>query len=158
MFVGLIAAILFGVIWVAISPWLPGSGLVQGLFAAPVAVALGAFALIDGEQRLLPAPARRDGRGHPRGARRARRPGDGVLDAWLDRRLPHATSRNEPAGFAYLVLDRRRRRDREPAALDADRPSSLPLGITILGTGAVTIAWWRERLAGRAQPSRLRWS
>jgi hypothetical protein len=65
----------------------------------------------------------------------------------------HATSRKEPAGFAYLV----------PTVVGVGSllaiqtltgPSSLPLRITIVATGGLTISWWRKRREGRTQPSR----
>lgn len=36
-----------GTIWVAISPWIPGRGLRRALLAAPIAVAVGGFGLVD---------------------------------------------------------------------------------------------------------------
>ena len=41
IFAGLAASIFLAVVWVAISPWLPGRGVVRGLVAMPIAIAFG---------------------------------------------------------------------------------------------------------------------
>ena len=52
---GIILGLLAGTVWVVVSPWIPGRGLVRALITMPIAVALGA--------------ARRENR-HPRPCRR----------------------------------------------------------------------------------------
>jgi hypothetical protein len=99
IFAGLAAAIFLAVVWVAISPWLPGRRPVRGLVAMPIAVAFGATALINADNPdfvvlghdpfvvaiLLALVA-------------AMAPAMAVADGWFDRRLPHAASITSPAG------------------------------------------------------------
>jgi len=156
VFVGLLAAIFFAVVWVVISPWLPGKGVVRGLVAVPFAVAVGGFGLIERDNRdfavlghdplvvacLLALVA-------------SIAPAMALADGWLDRRLPHAKSRDSAAASAYLVL----------SAIGvvlgglltfqaATGRESQPLGITTIVVGIVTLAWWRQRMRGQASPSR----
>ena len=105
VFAGLAATILLAVVWVAIAPWLPGRGVVRGLVAMPIAVALAAFGLINASNPdfvvlrhdpavvaillalvALTAPAM------------------AVADGWFDRRLPHAVAIGSRAGIVYTVL------------------------------------------------------
>ena len=97
VFAGLAASILLAVVWVAIAPWLPGRGVVRGLVAMPVAVALAAFGLINAGNPdfvvlrhdpivvviLLALVA-------------VTAPAMAVVDGWLDRRLPHAAAVASP--------------------------------------------------------------
>ena len=48
---GMFAGAGVATIWVTVSPWIPGTGIRRALLAMPVAVGLGAFALIDGGNR-----------------------------------------------------------------------------------------------------------
>jgi hypothetical protein len=156
VFAGLAATIFLAVIWVAIAPWLPGRGVVRGLVAMPIAVALAAFGLINAGNpdfvvlrhdpvvvaillALVSVTA----------------PAMAVADGWLDRRLPHASAAASPAGIAYTVL----------AVIGLALGSLLvilaiasegsqPLGITVLAVGVVTVCWWAQRLAGSGTPSR----
>jgi len=156
VFVGPLAAIFFGVVWVVISPWLPGTGLAKGLVAMPIAVALGAFGLIDGNNpdflflrrdpivvAILIALVASIG------------PAMALADGWLDRHLPHAESRESSVGTAYLVLTL------IGGVLGGMLlgqavlgQQSKPLGITVLVVGLVTLAWWYQRVHGRRTPSR----
>jgi hypothetical protein len=156
IFAGLAATILLAVIWVVIAPWLPGKGVVRGLMAMPIAIALGAFVLISADNSdfvvlrhdpvvvaiLLALVA-------------VTAPAMAVVDGWLDRRLPHASAAASPAGIAYTVL----------AVIGVGLGSLLvlqsisghesqALGVTVLATGAITLCWWAQRLAGRDAPSR----
>ena len=157
VFVGLLAGIIFAVVWVVISPWLPGKGVVRGLVAVPLAVAIGAFGLIDRDNRdfavlghdplvvvsllalvALVAPAM------------------ALADEWLDRRLPYAKSRNSVATSGYLVLTGSGLVLGGLLILQAaGGRESQPLGITTIGAGFVTLAWWYQRIGGRTSPSRV---
>ena len=156
IFAGLAATILLAVIWVAISPWLPGRGVVRGLVAMPIAVALAAFGLINASNldfivlrhdpavvaTLLALVA-------------VTAPAMAVVDGWLDRRMPHAAAVASPAGIVYTVL----------AVIGLALGSLLvlqlmgdgesqPLAVTVLGAGSVTLVWWAQRLDGHDTPSR----
>jgi hypothetical protein len=156
VFVGLFAALVFGVVWVVISPWLPGSGVVRGLIAMPIAVALGTFGLIDRENSdfvvlgnnplvvaslialiALTAPAM------------------ALVDGWFDRRLPYAASSQSRAGIVYALLTAVGVLFGGLITLQAlVGRGSQPLGLTIILVGLVTLAWWYERVRGEAAPSR----
>ena len=157
-FASLLVAVAVGVTWVVISPWLPGRGVVKGLVAAPIAVVLGSFALINGRNpdfiilghdplvvgSLLVLVA-------------AAAPAVAIVDAWLDRRLPRITTVSTGAGVVYLAFA-------GLGALVAGLPilqgalspnGAQPLSVTIVLVGVVTLAWWRARLGGRESPSAL---
>lgn len=159
IFVGLLAGVVFGVVWVVAAPWLPGQGVVRGLVAMPIAVGLGAFGLVD---RFNPDFAILE---HDPivvaslvALVASAAPAMALVDAWLDRRLPSAVSSQSSVGIAYgiltligvaiggsLTLQ---------AALGAD---SRPLGLTIVAVGLVTLVWWRMRARGeRSRPRFLR--
>ena len=157
LFVGLLAGIYFGVVWVVISPWLPGRGLVKGLVAMPIAVALGAFGLID-RQNVDFLVLRRD----PLVVAilivlvASIGPAMAVVDGWLDRRLPRPETGHTRAGEAYVllaVLGIALGGLLEAQALFGRQ--SVPLGVTVLLVGLMTLAWWRERYRGRPAPSRV---
>lgn len=156
VFAGLAATIFLAVIWVAIAPWLPGRGIVRGLVAMPIAVALAAFGLVNAGNpdfvvlrhdpvvvaTLLALVA-------------VTAPAMAVTDGWLDRRMPHAAAVASPVGIVYTVL----------AVIGLALGSLLllqslgsgesqPLGVTVLAAGSVTLVWWADRLAGRDTPSR----
>jgi len=156
VFVGLLGALVFASVWVAIAPWLPGRGLVRGLVAMPIAVALGSFGLISSENPdfavlehnplvvasliVLVASAA---------------PAMAIADGWFDRRLPHASSATSTlasvyalltvigVGFGGLLLIQ--------AALGE---VSRPLGLTVIAVGIATLLWWSQRMRGQAAPSR----
>jgi hypothetical protein len=156
VFIGLLAAVLLGVVWVVISPWLPGRGWVKGVVAMPLAVAFGAVAIIDARNVdffvlrrdplvvavlivlvALVAPAM------------------ALVDTWLDRHLPHAPSGRSTVGGIYVAL----------TVVGGTLGSLLlaqsllgrqsqPLGVTIVVVGLITLAWWYQRVHGRTAPSR----
>ena len=156
VFVGLLGAVAFGVAWVVVSPWLPRSTLGRGLVPIPAAIALGAFGLVDGANPDF------DVLGHdPRvvGALLALialiPPVLALADRWLEARLPHTDDVESGAMRAYLLLVA------TGAILGGlliapmllDRRSQ-PFAATVLVLGVLTLLWWRERLAGRIEPSR----
>jgi hypothetical protein len=155
VFVGLFAGVAIGVIWVTVSPWIPGEGLVRGLLVAPLAIAFGAFGLIE--------------EGNPDFIVLRHSPtvilillvtvamvglAVSVLDTWLERRLPRADAPGTRAATAYAVI----------AAVGLMflpllvLPSYLatrtaPLGGALAIVGAVTLAWWYRRWRGATRPS-----
>lgn len=154
VFVGLFGAVFLGVVWVVISPWLPGTGLVKGLVAMPIAVAFGAVGLIEGRNPdffvldhdplvvavlialvALVAPAM------------------ALVDGWLDRRLPKATSRDSGAALGYLILTLVGGLMGGVLMLQSlGNPQSQPIGVTVVIVGFVTLAWWFQRSRGRQTP------
>jgi hypothetical protein len=156
IFAGLAATIVLAVIWVAIAPWLPGRGVVRGLAAMPIAIAMGAFGLINAGNPdfivlrhdpvvvafLLALVA-------------ITAPAMAVADGWLDRRLPHAYVVASPAGITYAILSVLGLALGSVLVFQAIAgEESQPLGVTVLAVGVVTVCWWAQRLAGRGTPSR----
>lgn len=155
VFVGLLGALVFASVWVAIVPWLPGRGVVRGVVAMPVAVALGSFGLIS---RSNPDFAVLEH--HPLVVASlivlvaSAAPAMAVADGWLERRLPHATSETSTlatvyalltvigVGFGGLLLIQ--------AALGEP---SRPLGVTVIAVGIATMVWWFQRVRGQPAPS-----
>ena len=152
---GLISCALAGVLWVIVSPWIPGQTGVRALLTAGIAIATGTplliigrnpdFVILDhdpGVVALLVALVGLIGLSIA------------LLDSWLDRRLPHAvTGRKGPAVFyatvtlmgAVLVL---------PFVLLVFLTSDeyqLPLraGYALLVVGLCTATWWGLRVRGR---------
>ena len=157
---GLISCALAGVLWVIVSPWIPGQTGVRALLTAGIAIATGTPLLIIGRNpdfvildhdpvvvALLVALVGLIGLSIA------------LLDSWLDRRLPHAvTGRKGPAVFyatvtlmgAVLVL---------PFVLLVFLTSDeyqLPLraGYALLVVGLCTATWWGLRVRGRVTTPR----
>jgi hypothetical protein len=151
-----LAGLFFGlagaVVWVVVSPWIPGSARLRALLAAPVAVALTGVSLIQASNPdfivlrhdvatvvlllLLVATA-------------------GVaisaFDTWLDRHLPAAGAR-PVADAIYLAL-----------AVAGAALISIPvvmgylqnetaLGIALVGTGVATLVRWAYRYRVATEP------
>jgi len=157
---GLILCALAGVLWVIVSPWIPGQTGVRALLTAGIAIATGTPELIIGRNpdfvildhdpvvvALLVALVGLIGLSIA------------LLDSWLDRRLPHAVrGRKGPAVFyatvtlmgAVLVL---------PFVLLvflASDEYQLPLraGYALLVVGLCTATWWGLRVRGRVNAPR----
>jgi hypothetical protein len=145
-----------GGLWVAISPWIPGTGATKALVAMPVAVALGSFTLIDGHNPdffildhdpvvvgilvLLIALM---------GLAIA------LIDAWLGRHLPHARTRNSRASWAYGIVTLLGMIIALPALLASFLgPTRVVMGFALLVAGSATLAWWYQRAQGADRPER----
>jgi hypothetical protein len=157
---GLIIGGLAGVIWVIVSPWIPGHTRVRALLTAGIAIATGTplliigrnpdFVILDHDPKVVSLLVALVGL---IGLSIA------LLDSWLDRRLPHAvTGRKGPAVFyaivtltgAVLVV---------PFVLLLFLTSDeyqLPLraGYALLVVGLCTATWWGLRLRGRVSTPR----
>jgi hypothetical protein len=157
---GLILCALAGVLWVIVSPWIPGHTGVRALLTAGIAIATGTplliigrnpdFVILDHDPRVVSLLVALVGL---IGLSIA------LLDSWLDRRLPHAvTGRREPAVFyatvtlmgAVLVV---------PFVLLVFLTSDeyqLPLraGYALLVVGLCTATWWGLRVRGRVSTPR----
>jgi hypothetical protein len=154
MLLGLFAGATVATIWVVISPWIPGAGLRRALLAMPIAVGLGASAVIDG-----------------------RNPDFSVLDHdpavvgllilliavigflfalvddALDRRLPPATGR---ALTAYWVLTMVGLIVAMLVVLSIlAGPKTGLMGVALLAVGLATLGTWVFRVRGRPSPTWL---
>ena len=147
---GLFGAIVLGVLWVVLSPWLPGGPVARGVVAVPVAVALGAHQLVVlGNTDFIVL------RHHPLvvatllGLIAALPLALAFVDAWLDRRLPSGGP-STPAGALYLSLTILGGLLGAVAVVQAlAQEPTRPLGLVIVALGAVTLASWIRRLSGR---------
>jgi hypothetical protein len=156
MFGGFAGTIALGLVWVVVSPWLPGPWVVKAIVTTPIAVAIGSFALIDGRNPdfailhhdpLVVASLV--------GLIALLAPLLAAVDAWLDRRLPHPASWATPAAVAYVALTVI---GGSLAILllgtSGSDPKVLPLRLIVIGVGIATAAWWALRLNGRTYPPR----
>jgi hypothetical protein len=156
---GLISGALAGVLWVIVSPWIPGHTGIRAWLTAGIAITIGTpvliisrnpdFVILDHDPgvALLVALVGLSGLSIA------------LLDSWLDRRLPHAvTGRKGPVVFcatvtlmgAVLVL---------PFVLLVFLTSDeykLPLraGYALLVVGLCTATWWGLRVRGRVSTPR----
>ena len=102
---GLFIGLLGGTIWVAISPWIPGTGLRRALVTVPIAIGLGAAGLVDGDNSDFAVL------GH-NGAVVASLLGlvaliglaFALVDSWLDRHLPPPNARWTVSSWNYVIL------------------------------------------------------
>jgi hypothetical protein len=154
---GLGMGVIFGVVWVVISPWLPGPTLVRGVVAMPIAVGLSAHALIDrtnpdfellGHNPLVVAILV--------ALVASVAPALAIFDGWLDRRLPRAVSIGSRAGVAYALLTVIGITLGGLLTLE-NAAGAPPLTFTIVAMGIVTLVWWYRRARGSdEQPGSLR--
>ena len=150
---GMFAGAGVATIWVTVSPWIPGTGIRRALLAMPVAVGLGAFALIDGGNRDF-FILRND---------------SGVsvvlialiavigflfalVDDALDRRLPPGTGpwfgaylllTTAGLGLAMIIL---------AGFLSAPETVTVLIGVALLVVGLATLGTWVSRVRGRPSP------
>jgi hypothetical protein len=151
--------LLFGgfaaIIWVVVSPWIPGRGIRRALLAMPITLAIGGTALIQGGNTdflvLEHSPvvvAMLAGLVAIVGL------GIALLDDWLEGRLPAAGTERAGVAFAYaaliagglLLL---------PIAMSIffDARSGVPaVGLALVVTGFATLAWWVLRYRGETRP------
>ena len=155
---GAFFGLFIGTIWVALAPWIPGTGLRRALATAPLAVAIGAIGLIDGRNPdfvvlahsplvvaallLLVAAV---------GLVVA------LVDEWLDRLLPRVENASGAVIGAYLILAFLGGLFAVMLVLTAflggDR-LLLALRVALLTSGGATLAWWAMRLRGVSDPPR----
>jgi len=155
LFGGVVATIFLAATWVVIAPWLPRRLGRRVLVTIPIAIAFGTSALVDARNPDF-SVLRRD----PLVVTTlvlliaALGPAMTVVDAWLDRVLPRPVTWTGAAmGYASLsaigallatalVLQ---------AAFD---PRGRAFGLTMLGLGVCTFAWWVARTRGDTVPGR----
>ena len=155
VFIGLFAGVGIGVVWVTVQPWIPGAGWVKALLTMPVAVAIGSFGLLEGPNpdfgilRFDPAIV-----GLIIAFTAIIGLSVALVDAWLDRRLPHATTAASSPARAYAVVTIIGILFGATVFLPAFlQPDLRWIGLSLIATGVATIAWWVERARGRTRPS-----
>ena len=145
---GLVVGFGAGFVWVTVRPWIPGGTTTRALLAMPIAVALGSLGLIDADNHDFEVLERQP-------------VVVGILvvlvmlvglaialvDAWLDRRLPHVSSlESRPAGVYSVVT---------VLGLLIGLPLVVPayfgqeqvrLGIALVVLGVATLATWLYRV------------
>jgi hypothetical protein len=155
VFIGLFVGLGVGVVWVTVQTWIPGSGIGKALLTMPVAVALGSFGLLESPNpdfgllhydpaivglivvfvALLGLSV-------------------ALVDAWLDRRLPHADTAASSSAKAYAVVTVIGILFGATVIVPGFlRPDTVWLGVALIATGVATVAWWVERSRGRTRPS-----
>ncbi len=152
---GLFFGLLGAIIWVVVSPWIPGGGRTRAVLAMPIAVSLTGIALIQ-----------------------ARNPDFVVLrydattvvlllallalaglaiagfDRWLDRRLPAAAT-SAPADTIYLAVTVAGAGLILPLVLAAYLGEERPVGLALVAVGFATLVHWTLRYQRR--PSSPTW-
>ena len=160
--VGLIFAGLFlgpfaGVVWVVVSPWIPGKGRARAILTMPIAVALGTLLLIRADNRdfrildhdplvvaILLALVAAVGLSIA------------LVDDWLDRRLPGDTAGPSRATAVYAVVTLLGAGLVFPfVVLGYFQPELRPVGLALVVIGLSTLGWWVLRRRGQAQPPRV---
>jgi hypothetical protein len=144
LFVGLVGAVL----WVTVRPWIPGRTAVRAVLAMPVAVALGSFVLIQGENVDFEILGRQPvilgilvGLVMLAGASIV------LVDAWLDRHLPQADRRVPAAVYAVVTLIGLLL---GPLVIVGYLGSENRVaGFALILVGLATLATWGLRLRGR---------
>ena len=153
VFAGLFVGIFVAVIWVVVSPWLPRSLGLRVLAAVPLAIALGAFGVVQGSNPdflvlgydpivllvLL-------GLVGLVGASMA------VVDAWLDRRLPRPRSSVGQASGIYIVIALLGSFFAVGVVATFLDSALRPVGIALLASGIATLSWWYLRYRGAERP------
>ena len=155
---GLFIGLLGGVIWVAISPWIPGTGLRRAGLAAFIGIGLGAAGLVDGANSdftLL--------RHDPRvvasliGLVGLIGFGFAVVDGWLERRLPPVSAERTRSASIYELLSLLGVLVILPFTVfvyaASENRATVIQGILLGAVAIVTLIWWAGRLRGRPDRS-----
>lgn len=164
--IGIVAGASAGVLWVIIRTWLPDAGIRRALVATVVSIAFGSFLLIRGANSdfvilgFNPVVV---------GTLIALVGAVGffisIVDGWLDRRLPVATSVRSRAASVYAAISLVGALLILPLVVltflglsgdeDVVRRAPLrPVGIGLLVVGVATVRWWFLRLHGADRPPR----
>lgn len=150
LFFGAFAAI----VWVVVSPWLPGRGVPRALLAMPLALALGGRGLIDGNNTdfavlqhqpvvvaMLMCLVAAVGSA------------TALLADWLDRRLPPAGTESSGQAFGYALFIAAGVLMMPIVVVSfLDPPDKALTGLALVATGLATVAWWVLRFRGAARP------
>ena len=154
---GLAVGLFIGVFWVAVAPWIPGTGVRRALATMPLALAVGAVGLVEGRNpdfRIL---------GHDPlvvglllGLVAAIGFVVALLDEALDRRLPRVAGSGRATVVTYAVLAGLGALFTLPVLAGGLLTGELPraaMGLALAVTAAATLVWWYRRLNGAAAPS-----
>ena len=150
--VGLLFGAFAGTIWVVVRPWLPGAGLPRALVAMIVAIGLGSFELIRGENSdftvlkhdpvvvgLLVGLVGLVGLSVS------------LVDGWLDRRLPVAASVTSRPTSIYVAISLVGALLILPLVVSAFLGSDMRfVGLGLVVVGLATLRWWVLRFRGCA--------
>ena len=155
---GAFFGLFIGTIWVALAPWIPGTGIRRALATMPLAVALGAIGLISGRN---PDFVVLDHAPLVVAALLVLVAAVGLVvalaDDLLDRVLPGVVNASGAVIAAYSILAFIGGLFAVTAVLGAffggDRPR-IGLGLAFLIAGGATFAWWGMRLRGVIAPPR----
>jgi hypothetical protein len=155
LFGGLFFGLFGGTVWVVISPWIPGTGLIRAILAMPIAVALTGMALVQGDNpdfRIL----QHDGLVVAMLLALVGLAGltIALVDEWLERRLPRAGSSTRMDAL-YAVLTLAGGLLILPALIQAYFVADVRLGLALVAVGLATLGWWALRFKGRARERRL---
>ena len=149
VFGGVFAGGVAGTLWVVVSPWIPGGGLLRAVLAVPVALALTGLGLINASNpdfRILKHDA-------------------GVVamlvalvvlaglsivlvDAWLEARLPHPGT-NSRSDATYMALTLVGGLLILPFVVQGMVDDRTPIGLALVGVGIATLTRWWLRYKGR---------
>ena len=151
LFFGLLGAI----VWVVVSPWIPGGGRTRAILAMPIAVALTGIALIQARNPDFPV-LRHDATTVVLLLALVALAGLAIagLDSWLDRRLPAAAT-SARADMIYLALTLAGGGLILPIVLAAYLGEERPLGLALVAVGLATLVHWTRRYQRR--PSSPTW-
>jgi hypothetical protein len=153
---GLVGGLLAGTIWVIVSPWIPGRPRTRALLTAGVAMSVGTpvlissrnpdFLILDHDPVVVVSLVALVGL---MGLSIA------LVDAWLDRRLPHAVPGRRIAVACYAIVAAMGAVLILPfvvlVLLDSDEyQSPLRAGVAMLVVGVCTVTWWGSRLRGHS--------
>ena len=155
--VGLVIGLIGGTIWVVVSPWTPGTGVGRAIITMPIAIALGSFFLIEGDNRdfqllqhdpvvvaSLIVLVALVGLTLP------------LTDDWLGRRLPHATSGRSGAIWLYAIIALLGAFLVLPIVIGGylftAHQATVRVGLALLVVGLSTLTWWVLRIRGETHP------
>jgi hypothetical protein len=159
VFAGLVVGLAVGIVWVTVSPWIPGSGLRRALLTMPIAVALSGVFLVRGDNTdFLVLGNDALVVGLLIGLIAVLGLTIALLDDVLERRLPRVGPAPSKVLFGYAVVASIGLVFVVPiAGAYLGEPLTFPMGVALLAAGAATIAWWALRLRGDpSQPRNLR--
>jgi hypothetical protein len=154
---GLFAGLFIGAFWVAVAPWIPGTGVRRALATMPIALAMGGVGLVEGDNsdfhvlhnNLLVVVLLL-------GLVAAAGFVVALVDDALDRRLPRVAGARRSVVVTYAVLAGIGAVFTLPILAGGLFGGDLPrvaMGFALLVTGGATVAWWWQRRDGLAAPS-----
>jgi len=161
LFGGLIGGVFGSIVWIAVSPWLPGHGLRRAVLAIPLTIALSGFLLVDSgnvDFRILDGDALVIAL--LLGLLGAFGFALALVDERLDRALPSVARTSSIRSVVYVTLVMFGAVSFLPGVVAsyfggemgfAHRPSVL-VGLAIGAAGLATVAWWIARANGRNRP------